>query len=86
MNVIASQDHVKRPLNSFMVWAKEKRRAMNRENPKMRNAEISKILGDEWRKMPESEKLPYTEEALRLRRQHKVDHPNYRYKPRRKHK
>ena len=76
--------HIKRPLNSFMVWAKEKRRTMNRDNPKMRNAEISKILGEEWRQMPEEAKQPYVEEAVRLRKQHKVNHPNYRYKPKRK--
>lgn len=76
--------HIKRPLNSFMVWAKERRREMNRDNPKMRNAEISKILGEEWRQLSEEVKKPFVEEAIRLRRQHKIDHPNYRYRPRRK--
>lgn len=85
MDLAVSKDgHIKRPLNSFMVWAKEQRRLMNRNNPRMRNAEISKILGEEWRKMPDEDKKPYVEEAVRLRRQHKVDHPNYRYRPRRK--
>lgn len=82
--VSTDEQHIKRPLNSFMVWAKEKRRTMNRDNPKMRNAEISKILGEEWRQMPDEAKQPYVEEAVRLRKQHKVDHPNYRYKPKRK--
>lgn len=76
--------HIKRPLNSFMVWAKERRRQMNRDNPKMRNAEISKILGEEWRQLSDDVKKPFIEEAIRLRRQHKIDHPNYRYRPRRK--
>ena len=76
--------HIKRPLNSFMVWAKERRRQMNRDNPKMRNAEISKILGEEWRQLSDEVKKPFIEEAIRLRRQHKLDHPNYRYRPRRK--
>lgn len=84
MDLASKDEHIKRPLNSFMVWAKERRRLMNRNNPRMRNAEISKILGEEWRKMPEEEKKPYVDEAVRLRRQHKVDHPNYRYRPRRK--
>ena len=76
--------HIKRPLNSFMVWAKERRRQMNRDNPKMRNAEISKILGEEWKQLSDDVKKPFIEEAIRLRRQHKIDHPNYRYRPRRK--
>lgn len=87
MNVYTStheSDHIKRPLNSFMVWAKEKRRVMNKNNPKMRNADISKILGEEWRQMPEKDKQPYVQQAVYLRRQHKIDYPNYRYRPRRK--
>ncbi|KAK3744876.1 hypothetical protein QZH41_003656 [Actinostola sp. cb2023] len=87
MNVYASPHevhHIKRPLNSFMVWAKEKRRMMNKKNPKMRNADISKILGEEWRKMAEKDKQPYVQQAVYLRRQHKIDYPNYRYRPRRK--
>ena len=87
MHHLATHDnHIKRPLNSFMVWAKQRRREMNRDNPKMRNAEISKILGEEWRSLPEEVKKPFIEEAIRLRRQHKIDHPNYRYRPRRKHR
>ena len=50
----------------------------------MRNADISKILGEEWRKMPEKDKQPYVQQAVYLRRQHKIDYPNYRYRPRRK--
>lgn len=80
-----AQDHIKRPLNSFMVWAKERRRSMNKSNPRMRNADISKILGEEWRKMSSSDKQPYVQQAVYLRRQHKIEYPHYRYRPRRKH-
>jgi hypothetical protein len=68
-----------------MVWAKGRRRTLNKTNPKMRNADISKILGEEWRKMSADDKQPYVQQAIYLRRQHKIDHPHYRYRPRRKH-
>jgi len=77
-------NHIKRPMNAFMVWSQLERMKIREVTPDKHNAEISKELGRRWKLLPEEARQPYIEEAERLRILHQKEYPDYKYKPRKK--
>ena len=78
------RSHVKRPLNSFMVFSSEHRRSIAAKNPSMAHCEISKMCSERWRSMTEEEKKPFIDKATQLKELHKEQFPDYVFKPCRK--
>lgn len=60
----------KRPLNSYMLYCKEQRVKLVEEYPKLKITELASMMGSNWKRLSESEKLPYQEEAHRLSEAH----------------
>ncbi|KAK4310254.1 hypothetical protein Pmani_018170 [Petrolisthes manimaculis] len=77
-------NHIKRPMNAFMVWSQMERREIIKFAPDMHNAEISKQLGRRWKLLTEEQRRPYRDEAERLKLLHLREYPDYKYRPRKK--
>ncbi|CAG0886687.1 unnamed protein product [Cyprideis torosa] len=77
-------NHVKRPMNAFMVWSQLERRRIVAKTPELHNAEISKMLGRRWKELNDDQRRPFIEEAERLRLLHLKEYPDYKYRPRKK--
>jgi len=79
-----SPNHIKRPMNAFMVFSHIERKKIVEVNPDIHNAEISKQLGKRWKALDEEKRKPFIEEAERLRQLHQQEYPDYKYRPRKK--
>ena len=78
------KNHIKRPMNAFMVWSSIERKKLAEREPKLHNTELSKRLGQMWKNMTEEDKKTYRAEADRLKTKLMEEHPDYKYRPRRK--
>eukprot|EP00912_Choanoflagellata_sp_UC4_P002512 UC4_evm2s1590 len=74
------EKRIPRPMNSFMVYAKEQRKILQIDHPNLDNKVISKMLGDNWKKITPEDKEKYVIEAKKLAEIHKEKYPDWKFK------
>ncbi|GJQ82525.1 hypothetical protein Trydic_g14510 [Trypoxylus dichotomus] len=66
---------IRRPANAFMLYANHNRKKMAQMYPLESNKEISKRLGNSWKKLDSVEKLHYYDLAKQVDMEHKRKYP-----------
>ena len=60
------KDHVRRPMNAFMIFSKRHRALVHQRHPNQDNRTVSKILGEWWYALKPKEKQKYHELAYQV--------------------
>lgn len=79
-----STEKIPRPPNAWILFRKEKSKELHQANPRMSAGEISTEASRQWKAMSVEERAFYHQMAETAAQQHKVQYPDYRYKPARK--
>lgn len=74
---------VPRPRNAFILYRQHHHSNVVAENPGKTNPEISKIIGEQWRSLPQNEKDFWIQQGDVEKKSHLERFPDYRYQPRR---
>lgn len=79
-----SNDKIPRPPNAWILFRKEKSKQLREANPSMSVGEVSAEASRQWRALSDEDQSVYKQLAEEAKRQHKIQYPDYRYKPARK--
>jgi len=86
------ENHIKKPLNAFMLYMREMRPVVQAECTLKESAAINQILGRRWHGLSRDEQAKYYEKAREERQKHMAMYPNwnardnYRYGQKKKRK
>lgn len=74
-----SRGRVKRPMNSFLLFSNEMRPILQAAHPDHSNAEISTLLGNQWKDLDSEKRQRYVDAAQAIRTTFNEAHPNFVY-------
>lgn len=62
----------KRPMSAFLYYSQVKRSQLKVEHPDVKNTDISRMLGELWRQLPEQERSPHVDREKIERDKYKI--------------
>ncbi|PKC08917.1 mating-type protein Mat a-1, partial [Rhizophagus irregularis] len=75
--------YIPRPPNSFILYRQHHHPLILNQHPGINNSEISRIIADHWRNLPNPEKEEWKRKADEAKQRHMKAWPDYKYQPRR---
>ncbi|KAG5842486.1 hypothetical protein ANANG_G00178130 [Anguilla anguilla] len=73
------KDHIRRPMNAFMIFSKRHRALVHQRHPNQDNRTVSKILGEWWYALGQKEKQKYHDLAFQVKEAHFKAHPDWKW-------
>ncbi|XP_048355983.1 protein capicua homolog isoform X1 [Sphaerodactylus townsendi] len=73
------KDHIRRPMNAFMIFSKRHRALVHQRHPNQDNRTVSKILGEWWYALRPKEKQKYHDLAFQVKEAHFKAHPDWKW-------
>ncbi|XP_052258795.1 protein capicua homolog isoform X2 [Dreissena polymorpha] len=73
------KDHIRRPMNAFMIFSKRHRPLVHQRHPNQDNRTVSKILGEWWYALGQEEKQEYHNLARQVKEEHFKAHPEWKW-------
>ncbi|KAM4630181.1 protein capicua homolog isoform 2-T2 [Polymixia lowei] len=73
------KDHIRRPMNAFMIFSKRHRALVHQRHPNQDNRTVSKILGEWWYALSPNDKQQYHDLAFQVKEAHFRAHPDWKW-------
>ena len=74
------KDHIRRPMNAFMIFSQRERPLIHQQHPNCDNRAVSKMLGERWYLLDSVEKKSYHEVASQLKQDHFKANPDWKWR------
>jgi len=68
----------KKPQSAYFLFANDRRPRLREAHPDKKITDVAKMLGEEWKKMPEAEKKPWDEMAKKKKAQYDKEIEEYK--------
>lgn len=75
----SAKQHIRRPMNAFMIFSKRHRALVHQRHPNSDNRTVSKILGEWWYSLGHEEKQKYHDLAFQVKEAHFKRHPDWKW-------
>ncbi|RWA12054.1 hypothetical protein EKO27_g3055 [Xylaria grammica] len=74
-------ENVARPRNAFFQFRSHMYYKLRHENPKLTGGQVSSLCGKIWGTLSDEEKQPWKDKAVVEAAEHKIQNPNWSYRP-----